>query len=115
MSVADALVKLRAVGLNADHQATDTIINQVPVAGTEVPDSSSVLLYTEKTAEKVDSETVEVPKLVGLSRYEAYAALKAAGLEMEIENDYNGENVKYQYPYYGTKVKVGSTVKVRFK
>ncbi len=115
MSVADALVKLRAVGLNADYQATDTIINQVPVAGTEVPDSSSVLLYTEKTAEKVDSETVEVPKLVGLSRYEAYAALKAAGLEMEIENDYNGENVKYQYPYYGTKAKVGSTVKVRFK
>ena len=114
MTVAKAVEKLNKIGLNADYQASDIIVNQVPSAGTEVVAGTGVLLYTEKTAEQSNIEKVEVPKLVGMTRYEAYAALKALGLEIEDGNIYNGGLVKSQYPYYGDKVEIGSTVTVKY-
>lgn len=114
-SVAAAEEKLAAVGLSGKYQAADKVINQVPAAGTVVPAGTEVLLYTEKTTASADKDIVEVPRLVGLTRYEAAVALKALGLVMEIEGDYSGENVTYQYPYYGEEIRVGGTVKIKFR
>lgn len=115
MSVAQAERKLNELGLTADYQETDTIVNQVPTAGTEVAVGTGVLLYTENTKASEVKDTVEVPKLVGMTRYEAYAALKALGLEMEVVTEYHGGRVQSQYPYYGDEAEVGSSVQVKFE
>ena len=49
-----------------------------------------------------------------MSRLEAYDTLKALGLAMDAEGDYDGGRVIYQSVEKGASVNVGSTITVRF-
>lgn len=113
--VNDAVEKLKSAGLYADYQETDKVTLQIPEAGTVVAKGSSVLLYTSETGVKNTETKVEVPRLVGLTRYEAYELLNSLGLEMEVASEFDGGKVTSQYPYHGDRVEPGSTVKVKFE
>ena len=49
-----------------------------------------------------------------MTRLEAYDALKAVGLIMEIEGTYSGGYVRVQSIEKGTMVRVGTVIKVVF-
>lgn len=115
MSVEQAKEKLREAGLDAAYQASDTVVNQVPAAGSVVVVGTPILLYTERTTAIKSNEKVETPKLIGLTKYEAYAALEALGLKMEIIGEHSGGRVKSQFPYYGDEIEVGGTVELKFE
>ena len=116
---ADAKAKLEAAGLYAFYQdgVDGKIVLQIPEAGTVVAKGSAVLLYTTDTKADSGNNTVRVPRLVGLTKYEAYEALEAVGLILEVDEDteYTGGDVSSQYPYEGDLVEIGSVVKVKFK
>ena len=116
MYVRDAEKVLSARGLSGESQVRgEKITKQIPEAGTKVPKGTPILLYTLSTGAVEIVEKVEVPKLVGLTKYEAYTALEALGLKLEVVTEYDGGKVTAQYPYYGDKVEVGSTVQVKFE
>jgi len=108
---------LEGVFTEGEEQAQ--VIAQVPVAGSQSTQGSSVLLYTTETsadesgAESADGDVV-VPDVTGKTRLEANDALKAKGLVLRIEpEDQFGEAIR-QKPEAGTRVAYGSTVMVEF-
>lgn len=88
----------------------ETIVGQLPAAGAEVPEGSLVVLYTEYV-EPQDDGLVDVPDLTGMSLVPANRALRAVGLEMEID----GSGIcTGQDPAPGERVAAGTKVKVTF-
>ena len=87
-----------------------TITDQLPAAGAEVPDGSLVVVYTEEV-EAQDDGLVDVPDLTGKSLVPANRALRAVGLQMKISG--SGVCVS-QSPAAGERVASGTTVTVEF-
>ena len=87
-----------------------TITDQLPAAGAEVPDGSLVVVYTEEV-EVQDDGLVDVPDLTGKSLVPANRALRAVGLQMKISG--SGVCVS-QSPAAGERVASGTTVTVEF-
>lgn len=119
LTTKQAAEALQELGIEAVYQENDEVTAQVPSAGTKVLKGTSVLLYTANTDivpedDDMDTEKVKVPDLSGMTRLEAYDALKAVGLIMEIEGTYSGGYVRVQSIEKGTMVRVGTVIKVVF-
>ena len=95
-----------------------TVADQDPAGGTKVPAGSTVTLYI--ASEGVE-ETATVPDVLGQTRSDAEAELRAAGFEVNVivERDSNrGQAKKYagrvwkQAPGAGTELEKGDTVTI---
>lgn len=92
-----------------------SVVSQSPVANTSVPAGGVIVLYTKKDAKK---ESVKVPDFTGMSVSEANREASDYGLNIEISgnNLSSSSIVAYKQSIEkGTKVSVGSVIKVSFK
>ena len=87
------------------------VTDQIPMGGSEVPGSSTVLLYL---GEKKPTDRVTVPDLMGMSEYEAMIAIQNTGglyfLPKGTDNGYGA--VSSQSIPAGKKVERGTTISV---
>ena len=92
--------------------APDTVLRTTPSKGTEVPSKSEVTI--------VVNNATEVPDITGLSKSEAIAELRDAGLDPvddgEVyDEDVSGGDVASQSPKAGTVVDPSRDTQVKFK
>lgn len=115
--VADKLKELslvpEVVMVNDASIGKDYVLGTFPAAGAKAPIGSTVYIYT---ANGEQTDTVEIPKVIGLSVDEARAALEEAGLTVETVNDDEStekkDTVVSASPLQGGKVKKGTPVKL---
>ncbi len=75
--------KLRELGLNVNiYGSGNMVLNQIPLPGAVVKDSSTVLLLTEDEIEDIEIYFIAVPDLTGLSREEAQDLVQQQGLRI---------------------------------
>ena len=88
------------------------VLSQYPAAGEALPRGSTVLLYTEETAQLVTT----VPSITGQSVEQAEATLRAAGLNLQAAGAAGCEGVVavQQGLAAGQQVPMGSVVTARF-
>ncbi len=118
MTLSEAKAALEAVGLQAIYQDgdQDIVTIQVPQAGALVVSGSDVLLYTENTSVIIETETVEMIDVTGMTRLQAHDALKKIGLKMIIDGEYDdGKLITYQSVDAGETVQVGTEIIVGFQ
>ncbi len=113
LTLKEAEEKLNAFGLKHVVEGTNTnedaiVYNQTPKADFSVPQSATIILYTD---ENQDEMTVEMPDLSNKTVDEAAAALKQLGLNIRIRG--TGTVQKQQYEA-GTKLSKGDVVEVTF-
>ncbi len=90
----------------------ETITDQIPEPGQEVPQHSSLMLYLESSPGQVETEDqIEVPDLIGRNTAEVNEVLEILGLNLE---ETGGGVAFSQYPDPGTEVDKGSTIEVEF-
>lgn len=91
--------------------AQGSVIRQTPVAGTEVPEGSSVTYILSK-----GTELVQVPDVTGLGESSATRKLKAAGFRVSRRTDFSDATSKgrvmSQKPDGGGMIPKGSTVTI---
>ncbi len=89
------------------------VLRQLPEAGSKVVSGGTVILYTEKTADK----TVTVPEFKGLTATEANKAAATAGVNIEFSGNITTSGLKSynQSIKKGTKVDAGTVVTVYFR
>lgn len=100
--------------LNLNHEQIGTgsvVVNQFPVAGTEVEEDTTVILYLAKSE---SGERVEVPELIGKTHAEAITMLEELGIVPTVDGEQDGLVIE-QEPKVGTKVDVGGGVRIKFK
>lgn len=85
------------------------VTDQVPKAGTKLPNNSLVMLYT---AENNIRTSTTVPKLTGMTAAQAANSLKSKDLNISIEGS---GTVSEQIPADGTSVEPGTVVTVKLK
>ena len=90
----------------------DTVLRTTPSKGTEVPSKSEVTI--------VVNNATEVPDITGLSKSEAIAELRDAGLDPVddgevFDEDVSGGDVASQSPEAGTVVDPSRDTQVKFK
>lgn len=112
MTVAEAKEKLKAYGLKCTIQGPQddgaVILDQTPKADFSVPKDSTVILYTEGSA---DDDMVSMPDLSNMTVDEAVSAMKSAGLNIRVRG--GGTVMKQQYEP-GTLLHKGEVVDVEF-
>ena len=113
LTLREAADKLNAFGLKytVEGQNTDDnaiVYNQTPKADFAVPQSATIILYTDRNSEEI---TVTMPDLSNKTVDEAIAALSQKGLNIRIRG--SGIVQKQQYPA-GTELKKGDVVEVVF-
>lgn len=86
------------------------VTDQVPTAGTKLPNNSLVMLYT---AENNVRTSTTVPNLNGMTAAQAANSLKSKNLNITVEGTKG--NVVSQEPAAGTSVEQGTVVKVVVK
>ncbi len=120
MTIREAKGALQDIGLEAAFQSneSETVVAQVPAAGSKVMKGSDVLLYTEVM--ELDTETddgsslVRVPDVAGMTKLEANDTLKGSGLSILIDPpDQKGVAIR-QSPEAGAEVEPGTEVLVEF-
>lgn len=91
----------------------EKVVKQLPEAGSKVVNGGTVILYTDKTAQK----TVTVPNFVGLTATEANKAAAATGVNIEFSGNITTSGLKAynQSITKGTKVDAGTVVTVYFR
>lgn len=91
----------------------EKVIRQLPEGGAKVVNGGTVILYTDKTADK----TVEVPDFKGLTATEANKAAASAGVNIEFSGNITTSGLKAynQSIKKGTKVSAGTVVTVYFR
>lgn len=117
MTIAEAKRKLEEMGLSCTYQDSqqDTVTAQVPQAGEDAVKGSGVLLYTENTGTVTEHDTVVMIDLTGMTRLEAYDALKEIGLTLVVDEEKNtGKTATSQSVQMGRSVEVGTEIKVGF-
>jgi len=93
----------------------DTVTAQVPMAGSQISsDTGLLILYT---GDSKPSNTIEVPKLTGMSAYNANNAAISAGLNVVFTGSNNGKNatVFSQSLEPGTRVTRGTIVEIELR
>ncbi|MGI6514101.1 MAG: stage V sporulation protein D [Syntrophomonadaceae bacterium] len=109
----EAVQNLRKVGLKAEVQGDGNLVwGQVPKANTRVDQNSRVIVYLSPVEETEGSGQVTLPDLEGKSMKEVARILSQLGLHLS--PDGHGLAFK-QSPAAGTRVPVGSTIKVSFQ
>ncbi len=112
-SEAEAALGEAGLRFMLDGESARPVIDQMPAAGTLVPEQSIVVLYTDITPEEEASElNVFVPDIKGMSIVQANRVMRHAGLEMRFTG--SGLAVS-QFPAAGTEVARGSSVQVVFE
>ena len=115
MTVEEAQKALKQLGLTAVIRGEgETVIGQLPAAGETVPGNSQVLLYL---SEATQPDMVAVPDFSGMHRQQAMDAAGKAGLYILVSgNDEISPQVTVvaQDIAPGTKIPMGSTVKLKF-
>ena len=91
---------------------SDTVTAQVPAAGAKLRAGGSVLLYTYEGEPAQPMDMICVPDVRGLSIVEASRALRARGLEMQLQG--SGLAVR-QSPAAGQYAALGDAVTVTFE
>ncbi len=113
LTVKQAEEKLRAFGLKYTLEGKDTspeaiVYNQTPKADFSVPQSATVILYTDVEQAEL---TAIMPNVLNKTVDEAIATMKQAGLNIRIRG--SGTAQKQQYPT-GTSLKKGDVVEINF-
>ncbi|WAM34396.1 stage V sporulation protein D [Caldicellulosiruptor morganii] len=85
-----------------------SVVDQVPKAGFMLKEGSTIVLFTEK----LQSQDVVVPSVIGFSMQDAQKVLTGNMLNIKIKG-IKGKAIR-QSPQPGTKVLVGSIVEVEF-
>ncbi|MDO4565374.1 MAG: penicillin-binding transpeptidase domain-containing protein [Clostridia bacterium] len=120
LSVEQALAALDEEDLEAiymESEQTAFVVRQSPPAGTIVVSGSPVIIYTAWTtfqAEDQEIEYVSMPDIIGMTRFNAYDALKKVGLVMEYDPLLSQGTVSSTQYAEGERIPVGSTVWVGF-
>lgn len=115
LSISDAEQKAYNDGLSVTIKGEgDTVVSQIPEAGSSIPNGGTVVLYTEKD---IKVNTVTVPDLVGLSVSEAKERAEYYGINISLDGLYSGDYVYSisQDIAYKEVVPQGTVVKVTFK
>lgn len=90
----------------------DTVISQIPEAGTKMPKGGKVILYTENS--NIESK-VKVPKLVGLTPANVNKEATSSGINVVIKGVTSEGSVAISQSIApGTEVKSGDVVTVEF-
>lgn len=113
LSIDEAVQTLRKAGLKAEVQGDgDLVWGQVPKANTGVNRNSRVIVYLSPVEEQEGSGQVTIPDLEGKSMKEVARVLSQLGLHLSPD----GHGLAFrQTPVAGTRVPVGSTIKVSFQ
>ncbi|MEG1547556.1 MAG: penicillin-binding transpeptidase domain-containing protein [Clostridia bacterium] len=119
LSMEAAVKKLKDLGLDAVHQEDDTVIAQIPEAGSTVRVGSQVILYTQATdvqptQDDDGDDNVTVPDVSGKTRLQANDLLKGKGLKILIDPIDQWGTAIWQVPAAGAKVPRGTEVLVDF-
>lgn len=111
LQLAQAMERVEADGFGLRIEGEgDLIIAQVPKAGAVVPRGTTIIVYLGSGSD-TGQEEITVPRLEGLSLRETSEFLAMLGLHL----DAVGSGVAFsQEPPPGTKIKVGSSVRVTF-
>ena len=108
----EAQSTLNSLGLNVRLSGEGSVVtDQVPSAGSTVPEGSSTVLYL---GEQKPTDTVEMPDLSGMTYDEARKALEDVGLYLEATGTGQSGTVFSQSVNAGTLVEVGTAVEVKF-
>lgn len=108
----EAQSTLNSLGLNVRLSGEGPVVtDQVPSAGSTVPEGSSTVLYL---GEQKPTDTVEMPDLSGMTYDEARKALEDVGLYLEATGTGQSGTVFSQSVNAGTLVEVGTAVEVKF-
>ena len=91
----------------------ETVIKQLPQAGSSVYNGGTVILYTDDR----ESETTSVPNLIGLTAGEVNRVAASAGINVEFSGNTASASLKSysQSIDAGTSVSVGEVVTVYFR
>lgn len=91
----------------------ETVLRQLPEAGSKVMNGGVVILYTDET----DKTTVAVPDFTGLTATEVNTTAASAGLNIEFSGNTTTSGLKAynQSIKSGTKVEAGTIVTVYFR
>lgn len=113
LSIDEAVQTLRKAGLNAQVQGDgDLVWGQVPKAHTGAKQNSRVIVYLSPVEQQEGAGQVTVPDLEGKSIKEVARVLSQLGLHLSPD----GYGLAFQQtPQAGTRVPVGSTIKVSFQ
>ena len=113
---------LKAVNLNCSvkyEESSDmpgTVIGQGTIAGTMVPEGTTVSITVAKKAPDPVGDTVNVPNLIGKTQSQAESALSSVGLKLgsvtEEESTKTEGTVIRQGTSSGTEVKKGTSVSI---
>ena len=113
LDVASAKGKITTAGLTYRIIGSgDTVLKQLPEAGSGLYKNSTVIIYTDSSAE----ETVVVPDLVGLTATEANAKANNSGINIEFSGNTSSAGIKSvrQSIKAGESVAAGTIVTVYF-
>jgi stage V sporulation protein D (sporulation-specific penicillin-binding protein) len=113
LTVAEAIDKLKAFGLSYIIEGDDTgenaiVYRQTPEADFSVPQSASIILYTNKDQDKL---TTTMPDVINRTVEEVIETMKNAGLNVRIRG--SGRAKEQQFPA-GTVLNKGDVVEVSF-
>ena len=114
----EAVQKLSSTGFNANVIGDgNTVIKQVPKAGTRLQKGATVIVYTTES----EPQTVTVPSVIGQTILQANGSVVSSGLNFKISgagrmtNDTGPTAAVKQEPEAGTVVERGSVVYVEFR
>ncbi len=116
MSVSEAETQVQQGGFTAVvYGEGDTVVSQVPTAESRLPQSGTVVLYTDE--ESLSEDVVEVPDLTGMSVADANATASYYNLNISIVgSNAEGEGISYSQDIAaGSKVKSGTVISVNFQ
>lgn len=116
-SVEEAKKILKELGLEATVNGSgDTVLDQVPINGVQIPSTAKVILYTE--GEKPE-EKIAVPDVSGKTPEQANTMLANAGLYMKAAGARSASSssvvAAWQEITAGTEVPIGTIVQVEFR
>ncbi|MFW6390006.1 MAG: PASTA domain-containing protein, partial [Halanaerobiales bacterium] len=90
----------------------DIVREQVPLAGADINESSTVLLFTEKDHQEESRYKIAVPDLTGFTREEASELLDQLGLQLSASG--TGKIVEQEVEP-GSRVKGGTVIEVELE
>ena len=109
MSLDDAKKALQDLKFTVTADGKGTVLNQVPQAGSVVPEGTGILLYLSEPDQDESEVGTTVPDVTGEKIAQAYEKLTAAGFEVQVEGDPLGR-VIYQDPVAGSDAQPGMAI-----
>ncbi|NLS45569.1 MAG: stage V sporulation protein D [Firmicutes bacterium] len=103
---------LARFGLDVSAKGTGTkVVRQTPAPGAKVPRGTTIILYLDEAESYNIEGEVIIPNVIGKTMKDVAIILSELGLRLETEGAGIAESIQ---PQYGTPVKRGTIVKVKF-